>query len=386
MAEFNIVDLFAGAGGLSNGLEQAGMRCILGVDFDKPAMETFKNNHQHANTFVGDIKDLTEEKILDLLKGQRADLVCGGPPCQGLSTVGRGMPNDPRNYLFKHFVRLVEALNPTYVVLENVTGLVGGKNENILQGILTEFAGIGYDLTPKVLAAHHYGVPQKRRRTIFIGNNKGYKNLHPAPRYDAGDPKLPPAKTVGEAFSNLKAKDGKAYNHEKEWAVIKKPLDKERIKHIPEGKSIRYKEDEDAYLPEKLKLGIDWSKIDEGRLRQEKYKRLSRNAASPTIMTDGHTYFHPTEDRYLTVREGAAIQSFPNNFIFYGTITQQWRQIGNAVPPLLAKAIGESILEMESKKEKIEKNHLSINEIRSQAFDYKPKKWMDNKQQTLFRA
>ncbi|MCX6701725.1 MAG: DNA cytosine methyltransferase [Candidatus Zambryskibacteria bacterium] len=378
--QLNFVDLFAGAGGLSNGLEQAGFKCILGVDFDKPAMITFKENHKHAEVYTEDIKDLTEEKLLQLTKGQKISLVCGGPPCQGLSTVGKGIPDDSRNYLFKHFVRLVEVLNPTYVILENVTGIVGRKNENILQGILTEFSKIGYDLTPKVLSAHFYGVPQKRRRTIFIGNNKGYRNIHPEPKFN--DKTL---RNVGDIFTNLKAKDGKIYNHNKSQAQIKKELDLQRIRHIPEGKSIRYKKDEDAYLPTKLKLGIDWSEIREGRLRQEKYKRLDRKLPSQTIMTDSHTYFHPTEDRYLTVREAASIQSFPNNFIFHGTVTQQWRQIGNAVPTLLAKAIGEAILEMDSNKEKIEKNHLSVSEIRSQAFNYKVVKKINKKQQILFK-
>lgn len=377
--QLNFVDLFAGAGGLSNGLEQAGLKCVLGVDFDKPAMTTFKENHKHAEVYTEDIKDLTEEKLLQLTKGQMVDLVCGGPPCQGLSTVGKGIPDDSRNYLFKHFVRLVEVLNPTYVILENVTGIVGKKNENILQGILTEFSKIGYDLTPKVLSAHYYGVPQKRRRTIFIGNNKGYRNIHPEPKFNDNN-----LRTVGDVFASLKAKDGEIHNHNESQAQIKNDLDLQRIRHIPEGKSIRYEKDEGAYLPQKLKLGIDWSKIQEGRLRQEKYKRLDRKLPSQTIMTDSHTYFHPTKNRYLTVREAASIQSFPNDFIFHGTITQQWRQIGNAVPTLLAKAIGEAILEMDSKKEKARENHVSVSEIRSQAFNYKIVKKQQPK--NLFRV
>ena len=371
--KLNFVDLFAGAGGMSNGLEQAGLNCVLGVDFERAAMETFKANHHNAEVFVGDIKDLTKKELLKLTREQNIDLVCGGPPCQGLSTVGKGIPDDPRNYLFKHFVRVVKILKPRFVILENVTGLMGSKNEPILQGILDEFREMGYDLTPKVLPAHHFGVAQRRRRTIFIGNNQGLLNTHPEAIYEFDHSHLPTPKTVGEVFKNLADQNGVTHNHDLDSAVIPNEIDKQRIALIPEGKSIRYQEDEEKYFPKKLRLGVDWTTIAEHRLRQEKYKRLDRKSPSQTIMTDSHTYFHPIKDRYLTVREAAAIQSFPNNFIFSGPLTQQWRQIGNAVPPLLAKAIGKSILAMLKNPKVASKQRLSITQIRKFAFDYKLK-------------
>ncbi|MEI6052093.1 MAG: DNA cytosine methyltransferase [Opitutaceae bacterium] len=369
--KLNFVDLFAGAGGMSNGLEQAGLNCVLGVDFERAAMETFKANHHNAEVFVGDIKELTKKELLKLTREQTIDLVCGGPPCQGLSTVGKGMPDDPRNYLFKHFVRVVKILKPNFVILENVTGLMGSKNEPILQGILDEFRKMGYDLTPKVLPAHHFGVAQRRRRTIFIGNNQGLLNTHPEAMYEFDHSHLPTPKTVGEVFKNLADQNGVKHNHDLDSAVIPNEIDRQRIALIPEGKSIRYQEDEESYLPKRLHLGVNWTTIAEHRLRQEKYKRLDRKLPSQTIMTDSHTYFHPIKDRYLTVREAAAIQSFPNNFIFRGPLTQQWRQIGNAVPPLLAKAIGKSILEMLKNPKVASKQRLSITQIRKFAFDYK---------------
>ena len=369
--KLNFVDLFAGAGGMSNGLEQAGLNCVLGVDFERAAMETFKANHHNAEVFVGDIKELTKKELLKLTREQTIDLVCGGPPCQGLSTVGKGMPDDPRNYLFKHFVRVVKILKPNFVILENVTGLMGSKNEPILQGILDEFRKMGYDLTPKVLPAHHFGVAQRRRRTIFIGNNQGLLNTHPEAMYEFDHSHLPTPKTVGEVFKNLADQNGVNHNHDLDSAVIPNEIDRQRIALIPEGKSIRYQEDEESYLPKRLHLGVNWTTIAEHRLRQEKYKRLDRKLPSQTIMTDSHTYFHPIKDRYLTVREAAAIQSFPNNFIFRGPLTQQWRQIGNAVPPLLAKAIGKSILEMLKNPKVASKQRLSITQIRKFAFDYK---------------
>lgn len=381
--KLNFVDLFAGAGGMSNGLEQAGLNCVLGVDFERAAMETFKANHHNAEVFVGDVKDLTKKELLNLTRSQTIDLVCGGPPCQGLSTVGKGIPDDPRNYLFKHFVRVVKILEPKFVILENVTGLLGAKNENILQGILDEFRKMGYDLTPKVLPAHHFGVAQRRRRAIFIGNNQGLLNVHPEPVHEFGHSQLLAPKTVGEVFKRLADKAGVVHNHDVQFAAIKNELDRQRIALVPEGKSIRYQEDEESYLPKKLRLGVDWSTIAEHRLRQEKYKRLDRKLPSQTIMTDSHTYFHPVQDRYLTVREAAAIQSFPNDFVFSGPLTQQWRQVGNAVPPLLAKAVGEAILAMVVHSKPAGKQLLSISQIRKFAFNYKLKSPLIDKGQLM---
>ncbi len=381
--KLKFVDLFAGAGGLSCGLEQAGMECVLGVDFDKAAMQTFKRNHKHAEVFVGDIGKLSDEMAVELSGNQKIDLVCGGPPCQGLSTVGKGIPNDPRNYLFLQFVRIVKALSPTYILFENVTGLVGRKNERILQGILGEFTRLGYKLDVHVLSAHHYGVPQKRRRTIFIGNKVGYENIFPKIAFDAGEAGLPLARTVGDAFGDIMDSDGQIHNHNVEKAALPAGIDLERLKRIPEGRCIRYEKDELEFLPKALKMGVDWAKIEEGRFRQAKYRRLSRNESSPTVMTDGHSYYHPVENRYITVREAAAIQSFPNDFVFEGTVTQQWRQIGNAVPPLLGKALGECIITMETERPAANSSKNSIMQVRSLAFNYKNNPKLDRNQQTL---
>ena len=278
---------------------------------------------------------------------------------------------------------MVKILEPKFVILENVTGLLGAKNENILQGILDEFRKMGYDLNPKVLPAHHFGVAQRRRRTIFIGNNQGLLNVHPDPVYEFGHSHLLAPKTVGEVFKRLADKAGVVHNHDVQFAAIKNELDRQRIALVPEGKSIRYQEDEESYLPKKLRLGVDWSTIAEHRLRQEKYKRLDRKLPSQTIMTDSHTYFHPVQDRYLTVREAAAIQSFPNDFVFYGPLTQQWRQVGNAVPPLLAKAVGEAILAMVAHSKPAGRQLLSISQIRKFAFDYKLKSPLIDKGQLM---
>jgi len=179
---------------------------------------------------------------------------------------------------------------------------------------------------------------------------------------------------------NLAASDGEVYNHDVESARVTDKTDIERLKHIPEGKGIRYEEDEEC-LPKKLKLGVDWKNMEEGRFRQTKYQRLDRKKPAPTIMTGRYSYYHPIEPRFITVREAAAIQSFPNDFVFEGTIAQQWRQVGNAVPPLMAKALGEAILETDA--EKIPATdvplNLAVETVRSRAFDYKKK---DDEHQT----
>lgn len=341
----HFIDLFSGAGGLSCGLELAGHKCLLGVDMDKNAIETFKHNHKFAETFCGSIKELSAEQIVSLTKGKKIDAVVGGPPCQGFSTVGIGNPNDQRNFLFKEFIRVVKLTHPTFVVIENVTGLVAKKNESTLKAIFKIFSSMGYHLDVKVLSAENFGVPERRRRTIIIGSNSHHEIQFPK--------MIDKIKTVGDALSNIKSKNGNIYNHDIISAQIKSPIDLERIKKIPEGKGIRYEHDEKLYFKtSKLKLGVDWKTIRENRFRQTKYHRLDRSKPGPTIMTHRHNYFHPVEPRYLTPREAAAIQSFPNNFIFFGPLSAQWKQIGNAVPPLLGKAIGLALSSMQQQKNK----------------------------------
>lgn len=335
----NFVDLFSGCGGLSTGLELAGHKCLLGVDFNKDAIASFKKNHKHAETFLGDIKKLSEEEISKLIKNKKIDVVVGGPPCQGFSTVGKGDTNDDRNQLFREFVRIVNFLKPEIVIFENVLGILAEKNEPVLKQIFAAFEEIGYHMSAQVLSAEQYGVPEVRKRTILIGC-KSEKADHPAPSHGKG---LAPVKTVEDFWKNLKAEDGQIYNNDLKPTEIKKTLDKQRLSHIPEGKGIRYQKDEIEYLPKKLYFDVNWSELRENRFRQTKLQRLDRKKPSPTILTSCSTYYHPTEDRYLTIREAAACQSFPNDFIFEGSYSAQFKQIGNAVPPLLGKALGEHI-------------------------------------------
>lgn len=373
-----VLDLFCGAGGLSYGFKSAGFDCLLGIDFEKSAVDTFKNNHRGAIGLCDDIRNISTKDIKKIIKNKKIHVICGGPPCQGFSTVGTNNNHDERNHLFLEFVRIVHDLTPDFIVLENVTGLLSKKNHNTLKSVFTSFENLGYNLDIKVLSAHYYGVPEKRRRTIIIGNKLGLRNHYPEKLFsDLEDEfsSLPKARTVEWAFRNLIEYRGKSYNHNLNSTEIKNLTDRNRLKHIKPGKGIRYKKDEERYLPKELWFGIDWSEIAEGRFRQTKLQRLDYKDCSPTINTSKNTYYHPTENRHLTPREAAAIQSFPAHFKFSGSITQQWKQIGNAVPPVLAEAIAKSIINIYKNKNvlKINKKDAKrkIEAIRSYAFDYK---------------
>ena len=377
--EFRFVDLFCGAGGLSCGLEMSGMTCVLGTDQEESAISTFRRNHPKAKAFTGDISKLTKAKLKKMTGGRKIHLVCGGPPCQGMSTAGLGIPDDPRNFLFLEFVRIVEELKPDYVLLENVTGMVGRKNKKILDAIMHMFSKLGYVMSAKVLSAEHYGIPQRRRRTIVVGNRMGYEFKFPSAKF--GEKKsMPPYVTVMDAFKKISKNTA---NHDVESAKIKDDIELERIKMVPEGKGIRYHKDEEKYWKEELWLDIDWSEVTENhRLREMQYHRLDRKEVSPTIMTGRYTYYHPTEDRHLTAREAAAIMSFPNEFVFEGTVSQQWRQIGNAVAPLLGMALGEAIYETGKKKKKVKTTQPRI--VKGKAFDYEDDMLDENHAMTDF--
>ena len=362
---FNFIDLFSGCGGLSCGLEMAGHNCLLGVDANKEAIQTFAANHHQAEVYLGDIKKLKGSKLKELLKGQRVDMVVGGPPCQGFSTVGRGQVQDERNLLFKEFVRIVSETQPKVIILENVTGLVAKKNQTILKQIFKHFEKLGYNMDARVLSAEEFGVPEKRRRTIIMGV-KGGECLFPVATH--GVRANSKVRTVKDAFKNLKARDGKVYNHDIKMAQIKSELDRKRLDYLNPGEGIRYEEDE-AKLPKKLRYGIDWKTLRENRFRQTRLQRLPMDGPSPTILTARTSYYHPKEARYLTPREAAACQSFPNDFIFHGSQTAMFRQIGNAVPPLLAQALGEVVKRIEFKKGAFKKK-TEDNMVGKNAFHY----------------
>ncbi|RZF21707.1 DNA cytosine methyltransferase [Halobacteriovorax vibrionivorans] len=360
--EYTFIDIFSGCGGLSYGLEQAGMKCLLGIDHNYDAIETFKLNHKYAETYCGDVRELDNKQVDKLIDYTEVDFVVGGPPCQGFSTVGKGKADDPRNFLFLEFVRIVKHLNPKGIVIENVTGLLANKNKDVLEKIFSIFEEIGYKLQARVLSSDEYGVPEKRRRTIIIGLKEEYTHLFPIVTH--GERGKKPTRTVKDAFSTIK--ENATYNDPK-TAQVKNDLDRERLKHIPEGRGIRYERDQIELLPKNLYYDVDWNELREGRFRQTKLQRLSFNSPSFTILTSRTMYFHPVENRYLTAREAASIQSFPSSFEFFGSTTSVFKQIGNAVPVLMAKAIGEVLIDsIEGKVVDIQ----TVQDFKKNAFHY----------------
>ena len=314
--KMTFVDLFCGAGGLSKGLEMAGMEGICGLDWFDEAGQTYARNFDHP--FInGDIKlPENKQKFYDAVKtrlsGRQLSLVAGGFPCQGFSMAGNRIVDDPRNSLYKELIEIVKNLRPEFVLCENVKGLRSMLGGAVEKKILEDFRAIGYEMNVTTLCAADYYTPQKRERVIFIGNRIGVKNRHPMPI-------LAPEnyKTTGEAIADLMDHpEDPAFNH---VPTKHSPEMTARMAALPEGKSL-YKGYSDAW------------------------KKCPWNEASCTIKENhGGVNVHPKLPRVLTAREMARLQSFPDDFIFEGKKAKQLVQIGNAVPPLLGKAIGLAI-------------------------------------------
>jgi len=354
MDSLKVIDLFSGAGGLSQGFRDAGFNIISAVEIDKNLSQTYRNNFKKTKIFEDDI---TKVKSKDLLANElNVDIVIGGPPCQGFSMSGKRIRgngiflNDKRNILFKEFVRVIKDLKPKIFLMENVPGILNifeGKTKN---QILSIFKSIGYETKVKVLLAADYGVPQLRKRAFFIGNNLGI------------DPEFlfPPKKnesyiTVEEAIFDLPfIKSGQG---EFETSYKKKPYTRyqKRMRERADKLFNHICTKHDDKIIEIIKM----LKEGEGRnnlpkkfqtksIHSGSYMRIVKDKPAYTITTRFDTppvgrVTHPIADRALTAREAARLQSFPDNFIFLGKRTHIGIQIGNAVPPLLAYEIAKNL-------------------------------------------
>lgn len=357
-----VIDLFCGAGGLSEGFRQAGFKVLIGNDVDQASGRTFAATHPEAHFIGTPIQDLSVGRLLNiagLAKGE-LDVLVGGPPCQGYSVYNhkRGM-GDPRARLFEEYMRIVAGLRPKWIVMENVTGITSIENGELVQEILTRFSELGYQVDYRVLKAEQYGIPQERRRVFFIGNRLGLSNPFPVPTHGPG---LLPYVTVAQAISDLpvlangggievakyrsaaksafqRALRGNRTTVANHFAPRLSPINMQRMAHIPQGGSWR---DIPVHL---LPEGMKRAKRSD---HTKRYGRLSEGGLACTILTkcDLHwgAYIHPTQDRAISVREAARLQSFPDSFEFFGSRTEQYVQIGNAVPPLLGKAVAEAVL------------------------------------------
>lgn len=350
MKNYNVIDLFSGAGGLSYGFEMAGFNILLGIDNDAKALETFQKNHKNSQVLCSDITNISYEKdIKPIIGNKKVDVIVGGPPCQGMSLSGPRKFDDPRNKLYLSYIRLVKEIQPVAFVIENVIGIISLFKGKIKDSIIEEFTKMGYKVQFKILLASEYGVPQNRKRVIFVGTKyEGFEYPKPSEKIITSEMALSDLPTLEYELGNeemsyisepqndyqqlMRQHSSKVLNH-----IAAKHSEKvtSTIALVPDGGN--YKS-----LPENLRntrnFNVAWT-------------RFASWKPAPTIDTGHRHHFHYKYNRVPTVRESARLQSFPDDFIFYGSKTQQFRQVGNAVPPLMAQQIAHSLLKYLTDKE-----------------------------------
>mgnify|MGYP000898318980 CR=1 FL=1 len=380
MKERVVFDLFCGTGGFSLGFEKGNdeghhFATRFGMDILPIAVDTFKRNHPQAYGLAGDIRRVRRSEIAERLGLQRGevDVIIGGPPCQGFSSIRPFRScneDDPRNSLFEEYASFVNFFRPRVFVLENVVGLATHKNGDTLQAMESCFHALGYDSEWRILNAAHYGVPQKRERLIMIGVERGGKILFPRPTHQCDGPTigyrdrskvhtpasvqpLPLAVSVMDAIGDLPevTSGDEAYNYDKPPKTLYQRDRRRNVKKLSlhsatnhskkmmeivrhSGKNI------DAIPKHLITSGFSSS-----------YSRLDADDPAVTITVNfvhpsSNRCIHPLQDRALTPREGARLQSFDDSFEFSGNRTQIVKQIGNAVPPLLGKALTSAVAQM----------------------------------------
>lgn len=338
-----VVDLFCGGGGLSYGFKRAGFRVLLGIDIHTPSIDTFTRNHPDSATILGDIKEVSEALISKALSGSDVDVVAGGVPCQGFSLSNRKRwKDDPRNYLFWEFKRVVDLLSPTYVLLENVTGLASTANGSFVIAIEEAMsdAGDGYRVEHRIFNAADFGVPQMRKRIFFLGAERGHPIIWPTPTH--GRSGRAPRITVEEALSDLPSLGpGEiGYNYASRPTTPYQRSMRKGDSALTSHAAPRH--------PKSTTERI--ARTPPGEPMYESFKqriRLDPGKPSPTLVSGGirpqFHHGHPWDARGMTVRERARIMSFPDSFEFDCGIVMGRVLTGQAVPPLLAEAVSKSI-------------------------------------------
>lgn len=373
----DVVSLFSGAMGLDIGLQQAGLNVVIGQDFEPACVETMKANGH--NVLGGDIREIQPQQLLDMtgLKVGEPFLICGGPPCQPFSTAGKRLGiNDPRGSLFMDFIRMIDYIRPRFFIMENVKGIMSAplkhvpgaerdesdpeqKLGTVLDVILSEFNKLGYKTVYGILDAVNYGVPQFRERFVLIGSRDHEDIFLPVPTHFQMH-QNPDCRwrTVGEAIRDLEDNPG-------ECGTLP-PDRKKYLKLVPEGGNWRD-------LPQEVIPAAMGGAYESGGGKVGFYRRLTYSQPSPTITTapaqKATMLCHPTKDRPLSVKEYARIQQFPEDWIFTGTTAAKYKQIGNAVPIGLAKAIGQAVLATANKTAVIETKRFRGTAIHSRIKD-----------------
>ena len=332
-----VVDLFCGAGGLHLGFKKAGFEIKLAVDNNPIVAKTHEYNFPDIPFFSDDIGELTGFELFNLVEGEEIDVLVGGPPCQGFSTIGKRVSSDinkrtakdSRNKLILEYIRILNQLKPKYFVIENVKGLLTMDKGEFIKGVYKELDKTGYKYDLKLLNMADYGIPQVRERVFIIGNRLGHKVSFPSPTHsEHGDNGTMKWENCWNVIHDLvEIKEDRNFNH-----VPLKHTEKniERYKLIPEGGRLP----ENDLPPELYRKNFG-----------NTYKRLSRYKPALTMVPGNDAFpIHPTLHRSLTVREAARIQTFPDWMIFQGNRRQQGHQVGNAVPPLFAKILADHIM------------------------------------------
>lgn len=335
-----VIDLFCGCGGLSYGFIKAGYNVILGIDHWQDAIKTFKYNHKGSIGLVADLYNETPKEISQKTGIEKANIIIGGPPCQGFSIAGKRIIDDERNKLYKAFVSFVEFFKPQVFLMENVPNIVSMGKGIVKDSIIEDFEKLGFNVVYKVLLASEVGVPQNRKRAFFVGTkDQQVFKFH--------EIKNPGRVSSSEAISDLPEKsleDGAKYpqkaksKYQEKIRVGSKGLFNHEITNhneqtikiismVPDGGNYK---DLPEHLHKTRNVNIAWT-------------RLNSKKPSFTIDTGHRHHFHYKFNRVPTVRECARIQSFPDTFIFLGSKTSQYKQVGNAVPPLLAEELAKSL-------------------------------------------
>lgn len=361
------VELFAGAGGLMLGLERAGFHSLVANEVHGDPCKTLRRNFPHVPVVQASIRDLDGKGLFrsaGYARPQEVTLVAGGPPCQGFSTAGLKDPIDPRNSLIGDFIRIVRDLRPHFFLLENVTGLMSMHSGRLFANVLHELSTIGYDFHHEVLFAADYGVPQMRKRLIVLGSRSGRPPMHPVPTHRAGGTATllnrdrRPTPTCGEAIGDLPL-----INPGEVATTYARPphTDYQRLMRsdatvLHNHQASRHRQQTMDYYHYVPPGGTSLDIPEHVRNGKQGVQRWPLDGIARTITTEPTDFLHPTQDRIPTIRELARIQSFPDAFVFMGQRTtgnkmrrlgycSQSQQVGNAVPPLLAEAIGRSLIE-----------------------------------------